>query len=136
MEKTTEILNGILKTYKIKKNQLALALDVSPQFITKIFNDERKLSLKNADVIIEYFNLKEEDATELKKSIVFSKSDDNMKKWVMGLEEDAYKFQTISKESDINDIINLISKVKNKETRREILSFILFKLEEEKSDIK
>ncbi len=131
------ILNKILKKHNITKGRLATILGVTPQFVSALFADskkyKRKLNFEHVETLKKNLNLSQEEVYELKKTIGIP-DDPDLNNWLEKLEDSAYKFELLSSNKGLEEIIDNVYKIKKPKTREVILEFILYQLakEEEK----
>lgn len=129
-----DILNKIIKKHNIKKIELAEILGVSPQFISALFTDskkyKRKLNFEHIEILKEKLKLSREEVYELKKNIGIP-DDPDLNEWLDKLEDSAYKFELLSSNKGLGEIIDNVYKIKKPKTRETILEFILYQLSKE-----
>lgn len=131
MKSTIKILEEILEKYNINKSSLARKMDVTPQFLNSIFKGERKLNYMHIDKIKQKLNLTKEETIELKKSITIPEDPDILE-WLEKLEDAAYKFELLSSNKVLEEIIDNVYKIKKSKTRENILEYIIYQLSKEK----
>ncbi|MGL5203215.1 helix-turn-helix domain-containing protein [Cetobacterium sp.] len=131
MKSTIVILEDILKKYKISKSSLARKMEVTPQFLNSIFKGERKLNYAHIDKIKKNLKLTKIEVMELKKSITIPEDPDVLE-WLEKLEDAAYKFELLSSNKGLEEIIDNVYKIKKSKTRENILEYILYQLSKEK----
>lgn len=131
MKSTIKILEEILEKYNINKSSLARKMDVTPQFLNSIFKGERKLNYMHIDKIKQKLNLTKEETIELKKSITIPEDPDILE-WLEKLEDAAYKFELLSSNKGLEEIIDNVYKIKKSKTRENILEYIIYQLSKEK----
>lgn len=131
------VLDKILKKYSINKSELAKILGVTPQFISALFtnskNYKRKLNFEHIEILREKLNLSKEEIFELKKNIGIP-DDPDLNEWLEKLEDSAYKFELLSSNKGLEEIIDNVYKIKKPKTREIILEFILYQLAKEKEE--
>ncbi len=129
-----DILNKILKKYNISKTEMAKILEVSPQFISALFtnskNYKRKLNFEHIELLKNKLNLTQEEVFELKKCIGIP-DDPDLTSWLEKIEDSAYKFELLSSNKGLEEIIDNVYKIKKPKTREVILEFILYQLSKE-----
>lgn len=131
MNSTIEILKKITEKYSISKSDLARKIGVTPQFIQSIFKGERKLNYTHIDKLKKNLNLSQKEVLELKKSITIPEDPDVME-WLEKMEDSAYKFELLSSNKALEEIIDNVYKIKKSKTRENILEYILYQLSKEK----
>lgn len=129
-----DILNKILIKHKITKKEMAIILNVTPQFISALFTDsnkyKRKINFEHIEILKEKLNLSEEEVVELKKCIGIP-DDPDLAMWLDKLEDSAYKFELLSSDKGLEKIIDNVYKIKKSKTRELVLEFILYQLSKE-----
>lgn len=129
-----DILNRILKNHNITKGGLATILGVTPQFVSALFADskkyKRKLNFEHVEILKEKLNLSQEEVYELKRNIGIP-NDPDLNSWLDKLEDSAYKFELLSSNKGLEEIIDNVYKIKKSKTREVILEFILYQLAKE-----
>lgn len=131
MKSTIEMLKDILEKYSINKSDLARKIGVTPQFIQSIFKGERKLNYAHIDKLREHLDLTKDEVIELKKTITIPE-DPDMLEWLEKLEDSAYKFELLSSNKGLEEIIDNVYKIKKAKTREDILEYIIYQLSKEK----
>lgn len=131
------ILEKILEKYNINKSELAKILGVTPQFISALFTDskkyKRKLNFEHIEILRKKLNLSKEEIFELKKNIGIP-DDPDINEWLDKVEDSAYKFELLSSNKGLEEIIDNVYKIKKPKTREIILEFILYQLAKEKDE--
>lgn len=131
------ILNKILEKYNVNKSELAKILGVTPQFISALFTDskkyKRKLNFEHIEILRKKLNLSKEEIFELKKTIGIP-DDPDINEWLEKIEDSAYKFELLSSNKGLEEIIDNVYKIKKPKTREIILEFILYQLAKEKDE--
>lgn len=131
MKSTIATLEDILEKYKINKSGLARMMGVTPQFLNSIFKGSRKLNYTHINKMKKNLNLTGEEVMDLKKSITIPEDPDILE-WLDKLEDAAYKFELLSSNKGLEEIIDNVYKIKKPKTRENILEYILYQLSKEK----
>lgn len=137
MENLKFVLEEILKKHNITKTYLATILGVTPQFISALFTNSkksiRKLNFTHIEILKKELNLTDEEIIKLKKCIIIP-DDPDIVNWLDKIEDSAYKFELLSSNKALEEIIDNVYKIKKSKTREKILDFILYQLSKESEE--